>query len=282
MTKRVWAIAMLAAAIVAAAVAGCGSDSGSSTSTSGAASGQMVMATTTSTRDTGLLDTLVPAFEKATDCSVKTVAVGSGQALDLGARGQADVLLVHSPDAEQTFMKQGHGLSRKAVMHNDFVLVGPPADPAKTARAGGIEPALQAIARTKSAFASRADDSGTNAKELKLWQQAGITPSGSWYIKTGQGMGPTLTIANQKGAYTLSDRGTFLATKNLDSRIIVQGDPQLLNPYHVIVVKHQGTNVGCAKALSDWVTSAPTQKLIGGFGKSRYGQALFHPDAGAQ
>jgi tungstate transport system substrate-binding protein len=279
MTARLRAVAMLVAAAVA--VAGCGSDSGSSTSTT-SASGQMIMATTTSTRDTGLLDTLVPAFEKASKCSVKTVAVGSGQALDLGARGQADVLLVHSPDAEQTFMKQGHGSSRKAVMHNDFVLVGPPSDPAKVAGAGGIEQAMQAIANAKSPFASRADDSGTNAKELKLWQQAGITPSGSWYIKTGQGMGPTLTIANQKGAYTLSDRGTYLATKNLDSKILVQGDPQLQNPYHVIVVKHPGTNVGCAKAFSDWITSAPTRKLIGQFGKGHYGQALFHPDAVAQ
>lgn len=281
MTKRPWAGAMLVAAMLAAA--GCGSDSGSSTGASAStASGQTVMATTTSTRDTGLLDTLVPAFEKASKCSVKTVAVGSGQALDLGARGQADVLLVHSPDAEQAFMKQGHGSSRLAVMHNDFVLVGPPSDPAKVASAGGIEQAMQAIAKTKSPFASRADDSGTNAKELKLWQQAGITPSGSWYIKTGQGMGPTLVIAYQKDAYTLSDRGTDLATKNLDSKILVQGDPQLQNPYHVIVVKHPGTNVGCAKAFSDWITSPPTQKLIGQFGKSQYGQALFHPDAAAQ
>ena len=278
MTARL-AVAMLVAAAVA--VAGCGSDSGASASAT-SASGQMIMATTTSTRDTGLLDTLVPAFEKASDCSVKTVAVGSGQALDLGARGQADVLLVHSPDAEQAFMRQSHGSTRLAVMHNDFVLVGPPSDPAKTARAGGIEQAMQAISKTRSPFASRADDSGTNAKELKLWQQAGITPSGSWYIKTGQGMGPTLVIADQKDAYTLSDRGTFLATKNLDSKILVQGDPRLQNPYHVIVVKHSGTNVGCARAFSAWITSAPTQKLIGQFGSRRYGQALFHPDAGAQ
>jgi tungstate transport system substrate-binding protein len=277
MKKHLLGIALAAAMLVAAA---CGSDSGSSTSTT--PSGQMVMATTTSTRDTGLLDTLVPAFEKASKCSVKTVAVGSGQALDLGARGQADVLLVHSPDAEKTFMQQRHGSSRLAVMHNDFVLVGPPSDPAKTASAGGIDQAMQAIAKTKSPFASRADDSGTNAKELKLWEAAGIKPAGSWYIETGQGMGATLTIANQKGAYTLSDRGTFLATKNLDSKILVQGDPQLQNPYHVIVVKHNGTNVGCAKAFSSWITSAPTQTLIAGFGKAKYGQALFHPDAAAQ
>jgi len=261
----------------------CGSDSsgdgGSSTSTPG---GQMVLATTTSTRDTGLLDTLVPAFEHAGKCSVKTVAVGSGQAIDLGARGQADVLLVHSPDAEKTFMAQGHGASRLAVMHNDFVLLGPPADPAKVSHAGGVVPALQAIADAKASFASRADDSGTNAKELKLWKQAGITPSGSWYIKTGQGMGPTLTIASQKRAYTLSDRGTFLATKNLDSKILVQGGQPLQNPYHVIVVKHSGTNVGCAQAFSRWITGAPTQRVIAGFGKRQYGQALFHPDAGAQ
>ena len=268
---------LVATALVALAAAGCGSDSGGS-----APSGQMVMATTTSTRDTGLLDTLVPAFEKATKCSVKTVAVGSGQALDLGARGQADVLLVHSPAAEETFMKQGHGSSRLAVMHNDFVLVGPPSDPARVADAGGIDPAFKAIAKTNSPFASRADDSGTNAKELKLWQAAGIKPAGSWYIKTGQGMGATLTIASQKRAYTLSDRGTYLATKNLDSKILVQGDEALQNPYHVIVVKHDGTNVGCAKAFSSWITSARTQQVIGGFGKAKYGQALFHPDAAAQ
>jgi tungstate transport system substrate-binding protein len=274
-TRRCWALA----AMVAAAVVATGCGSGSSARGTSTPSGQMIMATTTSTRDTGLLDTLVPAFERASSCSVKTVAVGSGQALDLGARGQADVLLVHSPDAEQAFMKEGHGSTRLAVMHNDFVLVGPPADPAKAAGAGGIEPALKAIAATESPFASRADDSGTNAKELKLWQQAGIAPSGSWYIKTGQGMGPTLVIASQKRAYTLSDRGTFLATKNLDSEILVQGSQELQNPYHVIVVKHSGTNVGCARAFSRWITSPATQRSIGQFGKGKYGQALFHPDA---
>jgi tungstate transport system substrate-binding protein len=280
-TRRCSAVAVLVAAMLTTAA--CGSDSsGSATSTTATPSGRMILATTTSTRDTGLLDTLIPAFEHAGKCSVKTVAVGSGQAIDLGARGQADVLLVHSPDAEQAFMTQGHGASRLAVMHNDFVLVGPPGDPAKVAHAGGIVPALQAIARSRSTFASRADDSGTNAKELKLWKQAGIAPSGSWYVKTGQGMGPTLTIASQKRAYTLSDRGTFLATKNLDSRILVQGGQPLQNPYHVIVVKHSGTNVGCARAFSRWITSAPTQRLIAGFGRSRYGQALFHPDAPGQ
>ena len=242
----------------------------------------MILATTTSTQDTGLLDTLVPAFERTGSCSVKTVAVGSGQAIDLGARGQADVLLVHSPDAEQAFMEEGRGFTRESVMHNDFVLVGPPGDPAGVAGAGDTTQALQAIAESKAEFASRADESGTHAKELKLWKQAGIDPAGPWYLKTGQGMGPTLIIASQKRAYTLSDRGTFLATKNLDSKIVLEGDEALQNPYHVIVVKHAGTNVGCARAFSRWLTSAPAQRVIGGFGKRKYGQALFYPDAGSQ
>ena len=241
----------------------------------------MVMATTTSTRDTGLLDVLVPAFERATDCSVKTVAVGSGQALKLGEQGNADALLVHSPDAEEAFMKAGHGLSRRAVMHNDFVVVGPPGDPAGVARTGSASAAFKRIAAARAPFASRGDDSGTNAKELKIWQSAGVTPQGSWYFKTGQGMGETLTIASQKNAYTLSDRGTFLATKGLESKILEQGDQALQNYYHVIVVRHSGTNTACAKAFSNWITSPSTQRVIGAFGRQKYGRALFHPDAGS-
>jgi tungstate transport system substrate-binding protein len=261
------------AVLLAVALAGCGGSS------SGSAKGAMVMATTTSTRDTGLLDVLVPAFEHGSACSVKTVAVGSGQALKLGERGDADVLLVHSPDAEQAFMKAGHGLSRKAVMHNDFVVVGPAADPAGVARTHTAPDAFKRIAAAHAAFASRGDDSGTNAKELKLWQAAGVTPHAPWYFKTGQGMGETLTIASQKRAYTLSDRGTFLATKGLETKILEQGDAALQNYYHVIVVRHAGTNVACAKAFSNWIVSPATQKLIGGFGRAKYGQPLFHPDA---
>jgi tungstate transport system substrate-binding protein len=275
MRLRLVAATLLAAA--ATAVAGCGG--GSSPSAAGEAKGTMVMATTTSTRDTGLLDVLVPAFERRSDCSVKTVAVGSGQALALGERGDADALLVHSPDAEKAFMKAGHGLSRKPVMHNDFVVVGPLSDPAGVARTTTAPDAFKRIAATHALFASRADDSGTNAKELKIWQSAGITPRGSWYLKTGQGMGETLTIASQKRAYTLSDRGTFLATKGLDSKILEQGDPALQNSYHVIVVRHPGTNVWCAKAFSAWITSPPAQRTIGAFGRAKYGRALFHPDA---
>ena len=265
-------------------LAGCGGGQSPATTassgTAATASGTMILGTTTSTRDSGLLDQLVPAFQKASSCSVKTVAVGSGEALAMGEKGDADVLLVHSPDAEEAFMAAGHGLSRKPVMHNDFVIVGPANDPAGVAKAGDAAAAMALIAKAKAPFASRGDDSGTNAKELKLWQAAKIKPSGSWYFITGQGMGQTLTIANQKQAYTLSDRGTFLATKNLNLKILSRRSDDLRNNYHVIVVKHTGTNLGCAQAFSDWITSAPVQKQIASFGVDTYGQALFIPDAG--
>jgi tungstate transport system substrate-binding protein len=178
-------------------------------------------------------------------------------------------------------MNAGHGAGRRAVMHNDFVVVGPPADPARVARTHSAPDAFKRIAADRAAFASRGDESGTNAKELKIWEAAGVTPRGSWYFKTGQGMGETLTIASQKRAYTLSDRGTFLVTKGLESTILEQGDPALQNYYHVIVVRHPGTNVACARAFSAWITSPPAQRLIGAFGRARYGRALFHPDAGS-
>ncbi len=245
---------------------------------SSAPGGTLILGTTTSTQDSGLLDTLVPSYESGSRCRVKTVAVGSGEALAMGAKGDADVLLVHSPAAEETYMAQGHGLSRAAVMHNDFVLLGPRDDPAHTDGKGAVA-ALRAIAAAHAPFASRADASGTNAKELALWDRAGVRPSGGWYVRTGQGMGETLTIASQKQAYTLSDRGTFLATRNLDLRILSQGGAELANPYHVIVVRHPGTNLGCAREFAGWVTSAATQREIGHFGVARYGQPLFFPDA---
>ena len=241
--------------------------------------GTMLLATTTSTRDSGLLDELLPTFEKTSGCSVKTLAVGSGEAMELGARGDADVLLVHSPAAEEEFMADGHGASRKAVMHNDFVIVGPADDPGHIAKAADAPDAFTDIAEAEDDFASRADESGTNAKELELWDAAGIKPKGSWYIETGQGMGETLTIADQKEAYTLSDRGTFLATDNLDSKLLVEGGKELLNPYHVIVVKGDGLNTNCAKLFSRWITSPATQKTIADFGVAEYGEPLFFPDA---
>lgn len=261
-------------------VAGCAAgDSGGSEESSGAG-GDMILATTTSTQDSGLLDEILPMFEESSDCVPKTVAVGSGQAMAMGESGDADVLLVHSPAAEEEFMAEGHGSSREAVMHNDFVLVGPPDDPAGLGGSDDGAEALNRIAEEEAPFASRADDSGTHAKELTLWEEAGIDPAGSWYIETGQGMGDTLTIANQKQAYTLTDRSTFLATSSLQSEIAFEGSPDLYNPYHVIVVdEDDNTNVGCAEEFSRWVRSKPVQQAIEKFGIDEYDQPLFFPDA---
>jgi len=270
-------------AVAAVLMTGCGGSSATGPAggndSQSAASGTLILATTTSTQDSGLLDDLLPLYEDGSDCRVKTVAVGSGEALALGSSGDADVLLVHSPAAEEAYMAAGDGRSRTAVMHNDFVLLGPKDDPAETLQANDAVEALKAIAAAKAPFASRADDSGTNAKELALWQEAAIAPKGDWYLETGQGMGETLTIADQKQAYTLSDRATFLATKGLDLRIVSEGGTELLNPYHVIVVKHAGTNLGCAKEFANWLVHAATQKAIGEFGVAEYGQPLFFPDA---
>jgi tungstate transport system substrate-binding protein len=272
------AAAVLIASIAALAIAACADDD-SGQPDAGGDKGQMILATTTSTQDSGLLDELVPRFENESGCSVKTIAVGSGEALELGEKGDADVLLVHSPEAEQEYMDGGHGVSRKAVMHNDFVVVGPAEDPAGIRGAGSAAEAFTRIAKAEAPFASRADESGTNAKELSLWEAAGVEPKGSWYIETGQGMGGTLTIAGQKQAYTLSDRGTFLATDNLDLDLLVEGGKDLLNRYHVIVVRAEGVNRECAQELSDWIVSARTQREIGRFGVAEYGEPLFVADA---
>ena len=263
--------------IAALALGGCGDDEeGAGASPE---RGTLLLATTTSTRDSGLLDELLPRFERDSGCSVKTLAVGSGEAMELGERGDADVLLVHSPQDERTFMEDGHGASRKAVMHNDFVIVGPPDDPARVREADDAPSALARIAERAAPFASRGDDSGTHAKELSLWEAAGVDPTGSWYVETGQGMGETLTIADQKHAYTLSDRGTFLAIDNLDSELLVEGGDSLLNPYHVIVVKGDDINEDCARDFSTWIMSAPVQRAIGAFGRAEFGEPLFFPDA---
>jgi len=265
-----------AIAVSLLATAGCGSDKPEA---SAGPSGNMILATTTSTQDSGLLDEILPLFDKSSDCAVKTVAVGSGQALEMGEKGDADVLLVHSPEDEEQFMADGHGSSREAVMHNDFVLVGPTDDPAGVADAGDAAEALSRIADQKASFASRGDDSGTHTKELSIWEDAGIEPTGSWYLETGQGMGDTLTIADQKQAYTLSDRSTFLATKSLESDIAFEGSDDLRNNYHVIVVDHEGTNTGCAEEFSSWILDRPVQETIGKFGVEEYGEQLFAADA---
>ena len=272
---RTTAGALACAALLA--LTGCSSDDGKDAAAG--ASGNLVLATTTSTQDSGLLDELMPTFEKGSECVVKTIAVGSGAAMKLGERGDADVLLVHSPDAEKEFMADGHGASREAVMHNDFVVLGPPKDPAGIAGSDSAAEALTRIAKDKAVFASRGDDSGTNAKELALWEEAGVKPGGSWYLETGQGMGETLTIADQKQAYTLADRSTFLATSGLKSTIGFEGSDDLRNNYSVIVVDHEGINTGCAEEFSDWILDETTQKEIADFGIEKYGEALFFPDA---
>jgi tungstate transport system substrate-binding protein len=245
---------------------------------------ELILATTTSTRDSGLLDVLLPVFEEQTGYKVKMVAVGTGAALAMGEEGNADVLLVHAPAAEEELMAKGFGSQRDLIMHNDFIIVGPKDDPAGIRGMKVAAEALAKISEAKAIFASRADDSGTNKKELSLWKVAGITPEGAWYLQTGQGMGDTLRIASEKIGYTMTDRATFLANqKTLDLEIMVEGDAVLLNIYHVIVVnpdKWPKVNVEGAKAFAAWLTSAETQKLIGEFGVAEYGAPLFFPDAG--
>jgi tungstate transport system substrate-binding protein len=244
----------------------------------------LILATTTSTQDSGLLDVLIPDFEQKTGYTVKTVAVGSGEAMKMGQECNADVLLVHSPAAEVTFMNDNYGSDRRLVMHNDFIIVGPSSDPAGI---NGLKTALEAftkIADTQSPFISRGDNSGTNAKELAIWKSANITPEGDWYIESGQGMLATLQIASEKAAYILTDRATYLSNKtNLQLDILVEGDAPLLNIYHVIVVNPANcttvNNTG-AIAFADYMVSPDTQTLIGNFGVEKFGSALFTPDAG--
>jgi tungstate transport system substrate-binding protein len=245
----------------------------------------IILATTTSTQDSGLLTVLVPAFEKESGYHLKVIAVGTGQALQMGQNGDADVLLVHAPSSEKTFMDGGYGINRQLVMHNDFIIIGPAGDPAHVKDAKKALAAMQAISDAKAGFISRGDKSGTNTFELSLWKALNITPAGqSWYEESGQGMGATLQIANQKNAYTISDRATYLAQKaNLDLVILSQPDPKMLNVYHVIQVnpdKFKGIHADGAKAFADFMVAPSTQQLIGQFGVDKYGQQLFVPDAG--
>jgi len=245
----------------------------------------IILATTTSTQDTGLLDLLVPAFEKQAGLMVKTIAVGSGQAMAMGQKGEADVLLVHSPEAEIKFMAEGFGTARRLMMHNDFVIVGPAADPAKIKGIKGSADALKAIAAGGGTFVSRGDNSGTHSKEKALWKVAGIAAEGqAWYQQTGLGMGQTLNVASEKGFYTLADRGTYLAMKKtLALEILFEGEKSLLNVYHVLEVsqaKWPKVNAAGAKAFADFMVADATQKTIAGFGVEKYGAPLFFPDAG--
>ncbi|MDD2696428.1 MAG: substrate-binding domain-containing protein [Anaerolineales bacterium] len=243
----------------------------------------LILATTTSTRDSGLLDALVPVFEGQSGYTVKVIAVGTGEALKMGEEGNADVLLVHAPASEKELMDKGFGKERFLVMHNDFIFVGPADDPAGIKGAATAVEAMQKIAAAQAPFASRGDDSGTHKMELNLWKKAEVAPEGEWYIETGQGMGATLTIASEKAAYTLTDRATYLATKSgLSVEILVEGDAALLNVYHVITVnleKWPKVNYDGALAFAKFLTSPETQAMIAEFGKDKYGESLFYPDA---
>jgi tungstate transport system substrate-binding protein len=243
---------------------------------------QIILATTTSTQDSGLLDYLLPIFHEQSGYIVKTIAVGTGKALKMAEDGNADVLLVHAPSAEKELMDKGYGSDRFLIMHNDFVVVGPPDNPARIIDARTIFESFQAINDSKSTFVSRGDDSGTHKKEMEFWNEIGISPQGDWYLESGQGMAASLRIASEKNAYTLTDRATYLANlETLDLAIHVEGDNQLLNVYHVIVVnpeKWPQVNFEGAHAFALFLTSEDTQSLIGEFGIEQFGQPLFTPD----
>ena len=245
----------------------------------------IILATTTSTQDSGLLDVLIPMFEKKTGYFVKTIAVGSGQAMAMGQKGEADVLLVHSPAAEQKFVADGFGINRRLVMHNDFIIVGSPDDPAKIRGIRSTGEAMKKIASAGKLFLSRGDNSGTNAKENQVWKVAGINPEKEkWYQQTGLGMGQTLNVTAEKKGYTLTDRGTYLALKKtLGLDILNEGDAILLNIYHVIEVnpaKWPRVNVAGGKAFADFMVTPETQEVVKTFGTDKFGAPLFFPDAG--
>ncbi len=243
----------------------------------------IILATTTSTQDSGLLDELIPIFEQDSGYKVKIIAVGTGKALTMGREGNADVLLVHAPSAEQEFMDGGYGEERFLIMHNDFVMVGPAADPAGVKGMSDPVAAMAQIAAAGATWISRGDDSGTHKKEAAFWAQAGLTPEGDWFLESGQGMGATLQIASEKSAYTLTDRATCLyQQENLFSEILGEGHESLLNIYHIMTVNPEmwePVNNAGAKALAAFFTADETQELIREYGVEKFGQPLFFPDA---
>jgi tungstate transport system substrate-binding protein len=244
------------------------------------------LATTTSTEASGLLDYLLPAFEEEYGVDVDVVAVGTGQALQLGEDGNADILMVHARDLEDAFMEAGHGMRREDLMYNDFVIVGPSSDPANIEGMTDVAAAMSAIAETGSTFISRGDDSGTHVKELSLWDAAGVQPAGDWYVSSGQGMGPVLTMADEQEAYALSDRATYLARtlEGTELVILMEGDAQMFNPYGVIAVNPEKSPLiqgDLANTFIDWLVSMEAQTLISEFGVAEFGSPLFTPDSEA-
>ncbi|RKY89864.1 tungsten ABC transporter substrate-binding protein [candidate division KSB1 bacterium] len=237
------------------------------------------MASTTSIENTGLTDILVSSFKEEYDIVLYVIAVGTGKALELGKNGDVDLVFVHAPDLEKKFVKEGFGVSRRMVMFNDFVIVGPESDPAGVKNAKNVTEAFKKIMEKRCTFVSRGDNSGTNIKERYIWKRIGVEPAGPWYIEVGQGMGNTLNIASEKKSYCLTDRSTFYALeKSIDLQILFEGDSILVNPYHIIAVnpeKFSYVKYREAKIFIDWLTSEKGQKLIGDF--KRNGKQIFHP-----
>ena len=283
MKKRIFSVVIVLAMILsmAAVLTACGSDE-----ESGESKGTIILATTTSTKDSGLLDAILPEFEKESGYTVDVISVGSGEAMEMGENGEADVLLVHSPAAEEEYVNGGHADKdgRFDVMYNDFVVIGPEGNPAGASSDDAVA-AFKAIMDNQQVFVSRADDSGTHKKELSIWEKADLTPSGEWYVEAAAGMGDVITMTNEKAGYTLSDRATWLNVGgNTDLKIICEKDPSglLNNQYGVICVnpdKNENINHDGAKAFQNWILSEDTQKLIGEYGVDEYGQALFIPNA---
>ncbi len=287
--SKIWSI-LLALLLVVSLLGGCGqapSESPEDTGEEPAApeNPRVIMATTTSTENSGLLDYLLPVFEEDTGYQVEVVAVGTGKALQMGEDGEADVLLVHAKESEEEFVAAGHGLERFDVMYNDFIIIGPKDDPAKIGEiaSNDVVKALEAISESQSVFVSRGDDSGTHKKELACWKQANIEPQGDWYVEAGKGMGDVIQMAEEMNGYTLSDRATYLSMReNIGLEILVEGDEQLFNQYGVIAVnpdKNDQINAEGAQAFVDWILSEKAQKLIAEFGQEEYGQSLFIPNA---
>jgi len=247
----------------------------------GADEARIRMSTTTSTEASGLLDVLLPAFEKRSGIRVEVIAVGSGKALKLGENGDVDVVLSHAPELEEAFVRDGFGVNRRDLMYNDFVIVGPVEDPAALRGSGGAAAALAKLAASARTFVSRGDESGTHQKEKEIWKKAGVEPRGAWYVVAGLGMGEVLLLADDRRAYTLTDRGTYLAFRErLELAVLVEGDPALFNPYTVMAVnpkRHPHVNHAAAMRLISWLTSPEGQKRIGGFTKK--GRRFFHPNA---
>lgn len=282
-------LVLLLAMSVLMTVAACGSPAGPEQDDHDGAEPavkELILSTTTSTQDSGLLDELIPIFEQETGYLVKTIAVGTGKALEMASLGEADVLLVHAPDAEKEVEAAGDVINRTLVMHNDFILVGPADDPVKLQDLETAAAAFDALFENEAGFVTRGDDSGTDKMEKGIWADLNLEPEGDWYLDAGSGMADTLKIASEKGAYTLTDRGTYLALKDtLDLEILFEGDPILLNIYHVMQVnpdKFDNINADGAQAFVEFMVADETQEIIGEFGVDRFGMPLFFPDAGKE